>query len=860
MANAIENLTPMLRQYLEIKQAHQDAILFFRLGDFYEMFFEDAVKASEILEITLTSRNKNSEESVPLCGIPYHSASAYIRKLIESGNKVAICEQVEDPKAAKGIVKREVIRVITPGLLVEDESLSSHEPNYLSALGWDGDLVHAAMIDISTGEVFCGVYDSDELAFQDLSKHPVKELLLAPTDLNKPLVQRAKQWSPNLLISHFLGELKEEASDLYSEAFIKSRAQIQSASLQAILTRLLAYVRQTQKSLFKHLGEIHYVRGRQYLGMDARTFRHLELTVNARGEGSRYTLYWALNQTRTAMGARRLKKWIHYPLLDIGEIRARQDSVGELLEKPELLHALQEGLGKLQDIERMLGKLSLGTVHARDLLGLARSLQEAEALTSLHRDVFLSAFLRGLIGDYPDLKSLYQTLLAQLSPEAPITVREGGMIAPGVHPELDELRAISRDGKSFIAAMEEGERKRTKISSLKIRYNKVFGYYIEVTNTHREAVPPDYIRKQTLANAERYITPELKEYENKVLGAEERIKALEYEIFCRLRDACAGQVETIRRASHVLGTLDVVASLARVARDHRYVRPELVEERVLDLKDARHPVLERMRADERFIPNDLCMNEETGRLFLITGPNMAGKSTVMRQAALLILMAQMGCFLPASHAKVGLVDQIFTRIGASDDLSQGQSTFMVEMLETGSILKAATEQSFIVLDEIGRGTSTYDGMSIAWAVAEYVAQHLKCRALFATHYHELTDLARQMPGIANYQVAVKEWNNQILFLRKLIPGGASRSYGIEVARLAGLPEDLLARAREVLHRLESIEDGALEKLSKDKTPPPQLGLFEAREHPLVAEMKALQPDAMSPLEALNFLFDLKRRL
>ncbi|MCE9624134.1 MAG: DNA mismatch repair protein MutS, partial [Deltaproteobacteria bacterium] len=623
---------------------------------------------------------------------------------------------------------------------------------------------------------------------------------------------------------------------------------------------LLAYVRQTQKSLFKHLGEIHFVRGRQYLGMDARTFRHLELTVNARGDGSRHSLFWALNQTKTAMGARRLKKWIHYPLLDLAKIRTRQEAIAELVEKTELLYGLQEGLGKLQDVERMLGKLSLGTVNARDLHGMARSLREAQTLIAGQRENLRAAFFRELMADYPELGDLCEILLKQLQEDLPMTIREGGMIAPGVHPELDELRAISRDGKSIIAAMEEEERKRTKISSLKIRYNKVFGYYIEITNSNRESVPVDYIRKQTLANAERYITPRLKEYENKVLGAEERIKSLEYELFCKLRDASALRIEEVRRASQVLGSLDVAASLAQVAREQRYVRPELVEERIIDLRDARHPVLEKMRAEERFIPNDLTMNDESGRLFLITGPNMAGKSTVMRQSALLILMAQMGSFIPASRATVGLVDQLFTRIGASDDLSQGQSTFMVEMLETASILKAATERSFIVLDEIGRGTSTYDGMSIAWAVAEFVAKGIGCRALFATHYHELTDLARQIPGIANYQVAVKEWNNQILFLRKLIPGGASRSYGIEVARLAGLPDDLLARAREVLHRLENVEGQALEKLGAPKKPAPQLGLFEAREHPIIEDLRALQPEALSPLEALNYLFQLKQKL
>jgi len=863
MAQAIENLTPMLRQYLEIKQQHQDAILFFRLGDFYEMFFEDAVKASEILEITLTSRNKNAEESVPLCGIPYHSASSYIRKLIESGNKVAICEQVEDPKAAKGIVRREVIRVITPGLLVEEENLSSQEPNYLAALAWEGEQVHLAMLDISTGEVFCGLYDGEESALQDLSKHVAKELLIAPSEVNKPLVQRAKAMTPQLLISHYLGDAQEAAGegDVYSEAFLKSRAAIASPATRDLLTHLLAYVRQTQKSVLKHLGEIHFVRGRQYLGMDARSFRHLELTLNARGEGSRHTLFWALNHTQTAMGARRLKKWIQYPLLDPALIRARQDALAELLEKTELLFDLQEGLGKLQDIERMLGKLSLGTVNARDLLALAKSLREAEGLMARHRDSFQASLAQSWVQSYPKLNSVFEAVLAQLREELPMTVREGGMIADGVSAELDELRAISRDGKSFIAAMEEEERKRTKISSLKIRYNKVFGYYIEITNAHRESVPLDYVRKQTLANAERYITPQLKEYENKVLGAEERIKSLEYELFGRLRDACAAQVEAIRQASHVLGSLDTVASLARVAREQRYVRPDLVEDKLLDLRDARHPVLEKMRAEERFIPNDLVMTGDTGHLFLITGPNMAGKSTVMRQAALIVLMAQMGSYVPASRATVGLVDQVFTRIGASDDLSQGQSTFMVEMLETANILQSATERSFIVLDEIGRGTSTYDGMSIAWAVAEFVAQKLRCRALFATHYHELTDLAGQIPGIANYQVAVKEWNNQILFLRKLIPGGASRSYGIEVARLAGLPETLLTRAREVLHRLENAEGQALGKLNPPAQPKPQLGLFDVREeHPLLKKLREIQPEALSPLEALNYLFQIKKEL
>ncbi|HCU25236.1 MAG TPA: DNA mismatch repair protein MutS [Deltaproteobacteria bacterium] len=854
-----ENLTPMLRQYLEIKAQHQDAILFFRLGDFYEMFFEDAVKASAVLEITLTSRNKNAEESVPLCGVPYHSAASYIRKLIESGLKVAICEQVEDPKAAKGIVRREVTRVITPGLQVEEENLSSSEANYLAALAWEGEQVHLGMLDISTGEVLCGHYEGEESAFQELTKHPVKELLIRPQDLEAPFCKRLKAAFPQLLFSHYFGDPipAAEETELFAEIFLESRAALDSPVTRSLLDRLLGYARQTQKSLLKHLGKIHFVRGRQYLGMDSRTFRHLELLQNARGEGSRHTLFWVLNRTQSAMGARRLKRWIHYPLVDIPLILSRQEAVAELVEAPEFLEGLQSGLKPIQDIERMLGKLSLGTVHARDLSGLARSLSAAQDLVAAQRALLRASEFQTWLGTCPDLRSLAEQVSSELLPDLPLTIREGGMIASGVHPELDELRAVSRDGKSVIAAMEEEERKRTKIPSLKIRYNKVFGYYIEITHTHRENVPADYVRKQTLANAERYITPALKEYENKVLGAEERIKALEYDLFCRLREACVAQIAAIRRVADTLGCLDALAALARVARDNRYVRPELCNDHTLELRDSRHPVLEKMSAGERFIPNDIAIGGDKGRLFLITGPNMAGKSTVMRQVALTLLMAQMGGFVPAGQAKIGVADQIFARIGASDDLSQGQSTFMVEMLETAAILKAATERSFIILDEIGRGTSTYDGMSIAWAIAEHVAEKIRCRALFATHYHELTDLAEQVAGVANYQVAVKEWNDQILFLRKLLPGGASRSYGIEVARLAGLPEALLQRAREVLHHLENAEDAALGKLSSAKPAARQLGLFEAAPHPVLEELRRVQPETLSPIEALNYLFELK---
>jgi len=861
MSNAAENLTPMLRQYLEIKEQHQDAILFFRLGDFYEMFFEDAVRASELLEITLTSRNKNAESSIPLCGVPYHSAAAYIRKLIENGMKVAICEQVEDPKSVKGIVKREVTRVITPGLLVEEEGLVSSEANYLAALSVSEGVHHLSFLDISTGEVLAGTYEQSDLAMQELLKHRVKELVVEESEEARATLTKVQKVLPALLVSAFpAGEGSVPKDEIVTTEFRESLAAVKSPNLAQLLAKLLSYVHATQRSRLRHLSPVQVLRERQVLGMDHRTFRHLELTQNARGEGRGGTLFWVLNQTRTSMGARMLRKWIHYPLMEIREIERRQAAIADFLEKGELLFQIQEELKGVQDIERMLGKLALGTVHARDLYSLGQSLKSAQELIAAVQPQLGSELCIAKAREYPALETLFREILSTLQSDLPLTIREGGMIAEGIHPELDELRAISRDGKSFIAAMEEKERKRTGVSSLKIRYNKVFGYYIEITHTHKDSVPPDYIRKQTLANAERFITPELKDYESKVLSAEERIKNLEYSLFCKLRDAASAELENLKKAADILSTLDVLAALARVARDQRYVRPRLSEERVLILKESRHPVLEVLHRSERFIPNDLEMEEGKGSLFLITGPNMAGKSTVMRQAALMVVLAQMGSYVPAEEATIGIVDQLFTRIGASDDLSQGQSTFMVEMLETASILKQATERSFIVLDEIGRGTSTYDGMSIAWAVAECVAKNIGCRALFATHYHELIELSQSLPKIVNYQVAVKEWNGQILFLRKLIPGGASRSYGIEVARLAGLPESLLDRAREVLKGLEKIEGAALAGIASPRPPTPQMNLFAPVQDPVLEELKNVEPDTMSPLEALNFLFELKKKI
>lgn len=861
-----EKLTPMMRQYLEIKESHQDAILFFRLGDFYEMFFEDAVEASQILDIALTSRNKNQESSVPLCGIPFHSASQYIRKLVEAGRKVAICEQVEDPKAAKGIVRREVIRVVTPGLLVEEESLQASEPNYLAAFLAEGSGYHLALVDLATGEILLGFYEEEEALFHEVLKYGVREILQLKPEQKQSLTKLQKQ-IPTLLISLWENQRSFFLSqETFSEGLIDSLNNLNAPAAQDLLKTILSYVFQTQKANLKHLSAVQVIRQQQFLSLDERTFRHLELLKNLNGSGRRGTLFWVLNQTQTAMGARRLAKWIRHPLLEKERIEERFDALQELMDHPDTLSLLQEHLRGIQDIERMLGKLSLSSVNARDLRNLGASLKQAQVLLSEMKPKLSMQLFCHLLQSYPNLLELAALLLKNLKEELPLTLREGGMIASGIHPELDELRSLSRDGKSYIARLEAQERQRTKISSLKVRYNKVFGYYIEVTHTHRDAVPEHYIRKQTLSNAERYITPELKEYEQKVLGAEERIKNLEYQLFCELRDQAAAQVVAISQAASILSTLDVLASLAQVARENRYCRPKLSEEKVLLLQEGRHPVLERMPLTDRFIPNDMEMNGEKQRLFLITGPNMAGKSTLMRQAALAILMAQMGSFVAASEATIGLTDQLFTRIGASDDLSQGQSTFMVEMLEAAHILKSATERSFVVLDELGRGTSTYDGMSIAWAVAEYVAKEIQCRALFATHYHELVDLGNTVPGIVNFQVAVKEWNEQILFLRKLIPGGASRSYGIEVARLAGLPQTLLTRAKEVLHQLENMEESALSPLNPhEKEDRSQMDLFKPQgmspvQQEILNKLSEIKPETLTPLQALEFLFELRDKI
>ena len=864
--------TPMMRQYLEIKSGYPDAILFFRMGDFYEMFLDDAVLASRLLDISLTSRNKGSGDEIPFCGVPFHSAAPYVARLVELGHKVAICEQVEDPKQVKGIVRREVVRVVTPGLLIESESLVPDENNYLLSLceAPDGNW-GCAWLDVSTGEFRATELTGAAAALAEAVGVNPSEILLSdsldreamPPDLrsflNDKLVSRAPGWvydrdyATKLLCGHF-GAASAEALGLDNTP---------TALLAAAAA--LYYLRENRKAALPHIRDILVSRRSQHLALDPATRRNLEITASM-AEGKRTgSLLGCLDRTGTAMGARRLKQWLSYPLIELEPIRQRLDAVEELLESPDLRDGLTGRLKNVADLERLNGRIGMASAGGRDMRALHDSLVHLPPL--LDRLAVVQASLLQTLGVTIDpLVDICSLLARGIIETPPFSLREGGIIAPGYNDELDELRAISSEGKGFIARLEAQERTRTGISTLKIRYNRVFGYSIEVTKSNLGAVPPDYIRRQTLANAERYITDELKNYEEKVLGAEERICTLEFTLFQELRELVACQAERISRTADGLAILDVLLSLATVAGERNYCKPSVDESDVIDIRDGRHPVIEAMKLGERFVPNDTLLDGESNQLLMITGPNMAGKSTYMRQVALITLMAQTGSFVPASEARIGIADRIFTRVGAGDNLARGQSTFMLEMMEAAGILRNATPKSLIIMDEIGRGTSTFDGVSIAWAVAEYIHDTPTCRSrtLFATHYHELTELAATRERIKNFTVAVREWNEQVIFLRTIIPGGASHSYGIQVARLAGMPSDVIERAKEILRNLENgeYEEGAPRLAKSSKKPlresSPQFSLFEVSEDQLRQRLKKLNIASMTPLEALNMLDELKR--
>ncbi len=857
----MSELTPLMKQYTAVKEQYPDAIVLFRLGDFYEMFGEDAEKASPILQIALTSRDKSKENPLPMCGVPFFAAESYIAKLIKAGLKIAVCEQVEDPKEAKGIVSREVVRVITPGTHTPE---NPKENSYILCIYPAGRKHGIAAADISTGQFI--VFETDENIEDEVSRFEPREIVL-------PAGLRENLHYAEVLSGHYL-TFQDDWSFDYPDAYRTLTSLFRVSSLDGFgcegvtagisaAGALLDYLKATLKEApgFK---KITTFRQTANMFLDAATQRNLELT-HALKDGTREgTLLWALDETLTPMGGRMLRNALLRPLTDSVQIRERHEALELMIEDFELLETLRTGLRKIQDLERLASRVSSGKANGRDLIAIKTSLSDIPwlkkalassrepCLTSLAAEIAESTLLRDLIA-----KSIVDN--------PPLSVRDGGIIRDRFNAEIDELRSLSSRGKDFIAEMESRERKRTNITSLKIGYNRVFGYYIEITKANLDMVPTDYIRKQTLVGGERFITPELKEYENKILGSEERLKSLEHEVFNQILSAVKEEAGHLQKTAAALATVDLLASLSVVAKRHGYARPEIADDPVIEISDGRHPVLERLLSGERFIPNSTVIDTQDNLLLILTGPNMAGKSTYMRQVALITLMAQMGSFVPASAARIGITDRIFTRIGASDFLAKGQSTFMVEMIEASNIIHTATPRSLIILDEVGRGTSTFDGISIAWAIAEHILNRIRARTLFATHYNELTELALMHDGVKNYNISVREWGDEIIFLRKIEEGPADKSYGIQVARLAGIPDSIISRAKEVLHNLEKEElnEAGAPKFASQKSgkrKKEQLDLFSASGSSVIDAILALDTEKIGPEEAREKLRELKDRI
>ena len=845
-----------MKQYSSIKEKHGDAILMFRLGDFYEMFGEDAKVASKILQIALTTRDKTKEDPMPMCGIPYFAAESYIAKLIKAGHKVAVCEQMEDAKEAKGIVQRDVVKVITPGTYTPD---NPKENNYLFSFFSEGKKYGIALADISTGEFM--VYETEQPIEDELSRFEPTELLF-PESLKDNIhyseimkgyyATTAEDWTFHfseayrVLLEHFA------VSSLEGYGCEGMTAAISAAGA------LIAYIKSTQKESVQFKKITPLIQS-AYMFLDAATQRNLELIRNLKG-GTDGTLLAVLDETLTPMGGRLLRSALLRPLIDVTEIRKRLDAVESLADDYELIETLRSNFRRVQDLERLASKVNGGSATPRDLIAIRNSLA---SLPAIKQAVVSSpdAYLSSLGGDIPDLSAVRELIDSSITDNPPLGIREGGILKTGYSREVDELRKISVSGKDFIADLEAGEKKKTGISSLKVGYNRIFGYYIEVTKTNLDLVPEYYIRKQTLVNGERFITPELKEFESKVIGSEEQLKNLEYSLFQQILEKIRSESSRLIACGHVIAFLDFLTSLVVVARRHNYVKPVIDDSSaVIEIIEGRHPVLERF-FPEPFIPNNTYIDDESDRLLILTGPNMAGKSTYMRQTALIVLMAQTGSFVPATEAKIGVVDRIFTRIGASDFITKGQSTFMVEMIETANILNNASERSLIILDEIGRGTSTFDGISIAWAVAEYIAKAIKARTLFATHYNELTELSLTLDGVKNYNVSVKEWGDEIIFLRKIAPGPADRSYGIQVGRLAGLPEEVIGRAKEVLMNFEDelAGSGKTRSMLRDISTQGQMDLFLTGLDPLLLELIHLDLSKVTSRTALAKLREFKNR-
>lgn len=871
--DATVSLTPAMKQYAGIKKKYPDCILLYRMGDFYEMFFEDALTAAPVLEITLTSRNKSKEDAVPMCGFPHHAASSYIARLVEKGFKVAVCEQVEDPKNAKGIVRRDVIRVVTPGLVLDEENLKAGENNYLAAIACIEGAFGVAFVDLSTGEFQAGEFEDRYTFMEALGGLEFRELLMSLSFPDALLEKMLREHFPAGVIRSIGEEFFEpgrtrDALERELDAGVLEQSPVKNhPSAMVAAGVVLGYVRDTQMTRAEHISQIKWYDPGLYLVIDETARRNLELFFTIQDGSRAGSLFSLINETLTPMGMRLLRRQMAYPLLDVEKIRSRLAAVAELKNNYTLREELGRALAGVYDLERLAGRVALRMATPRDLAALATSLEILPRIESLLDGVAIPA-LAAIQSQIRPLESVAKLLRAAIIADAPPRTADGGFIADGFDEELDRLRSVSRDGKKWIAELEAKERQATGISSLKVGFNNVFGYYIEVTKANIDAVPDSYVRKQTLVNAERYINEELKQFEHTILNAEENIRLRENEIFNKLRDDLVPYIPDIQQNASCVAAVDVFCALARTAEKHSFTCPEVDEEDVIEIVDGRHPVVEQALKKNGFVANDTLIDLEENRLLVITGPNMAGKSTYIRQVALIVLLAQMGSFVPAARARIGVVDKIFTRIGAADNLSKGQSTFMVEMTEAARILTQATSRSLVILDEVGRGTSTFDGLSIAWAVAEYIHDFggRGIRTLFATHYHQLTDLEASRPGVKNYNIAVKEWGEGIIFLRKITRGGASRSYGIEVARIAGVPAGVIARAREILANLErgEFDEIGMPRIArggKARQPAnPQLKLFAEGEDLVLAELRELDVASITPLQALNKLNQWKDKL
>lgn len=876
-------LSPMMAHYLETKKEYPGCLLFYRLGDFYEMFFEDAITVSRELEITLTGKECGLEERAPMCGVPHHAVETYLNRLVQKGYKVAIAEQMEDPRQAKGLVKREVIRVVTPGTITSAQALDETRNNYLMGVVYIGEAFGIAVTDISTGDFLVTQVESDRELIDEINKFSPSEIIcneafyVSGVDI-EDIKNRYQTVISSLDHHYFSDEVCRKILREHYQVGTLTGLGLDDYDMGVIAAgAVMQYMYETQKSSLSHITTITPYSTGQYMIIDTSTRRNLELLETLREKQKRGSLLWVLDRTKTAMGARMLRTYVEQPLIHKSEIIGRQNAIEELNMNYISREEIGEYLNPIYDLERLIGRISYKTANPRDLIAFKSSLEMLPHIKTLLKE-FTSELLTDLYNELDPLDDIKDYIEGAIIEDPPVSIREGGIIREGFHEEADKLRSAKTEGKTWLADLEAKEKEKSGIKNLKVKYNKVFGYYFEVTNSFKDLVPDYFIRKQTLANAERYTTNELKELEDIILGAEDKLFSLEYDLFCEVRDTIASKVLRIQKSARAIAGIDVLVSLSSVATRNNYVKPQINEKGIIDIKNGRHPVVEKMLRDDMFVSNDVYLDNGKNRLSIITGPNMAGKSTYMRQTALIVLMAQIGCFVPADEANIGICDRIFTRVGASDDLASGQSTFMVEMTEVANILRNATKNSLIVLDEIGRGTSTFDGLSIAWAVVEHISNQklLGAKTLFATHYHELTELEGTMSGVNNYCIAVKEQGDDIVFLRKIIKGGADKSYGIQVAKLAGVPDTVIIRAKELLAELSDADITAKAKeiaeanggISQRKAVPKpdevdlqQMSLFDTvKDDDIIRELGELELGNMTPIDALNTLYRLQTKL